>query len=116
MKPVIYGIPSCDSIRKAKKWFDAESIDYDFVDVRQTPPSRDQIAGWINVVGPAALINKRSTTWKNLSDAERHQVEHGDTLAVLLANPTLIKRPVLEYQGDTAVGFSADDYRSRFQR
>ena len=116
MKPVIYGIPTCDSIRKARKWFDAQSIDYQFIDVRQTAPTREQVAGWIEAVGQKAMINKRSTTWKNMSDTERHEVEHGDALKVLLANPTLIKRPVLEYAGDTAVGFSADDYAARFKR
>lgn len=114
MKPLIYGIPTCDSIRKARKWFDANNIEYSFSDVRQQCPSRAQIASWIEAVGPKALINKRSTTWKNMNDAARHDVEQGDTLAVLLANPTLIKRPVLEYQGDIAVGFSADDYARRF--
>lgn len=116
MKPVIYGIPTCDSIRKARKWFDAQGIDYDFIDVRQTAPTRAQVAGWIDAVGHQALINKRSTTWKNLDEAGRAEVEHGDSLSILLANPTLIKRPVLEYQGETAVGFNSDDYSARFER
>lgn len=116
MKPVIYGIPTCDSIRKARKWFDAQDINYEFIDVRATPPSRAQVASWIEVVGHSALINKRSTTWKNMSDKERTEVEHGDSLSVLLANPTLIKRPVLEYDGEIAVGFSADSYQQRFGR
>ena len=114
MKPIIYGIPTCDSIRKARKWFDTNGIDYLFVDLRDNLPSRQQVASWIAAVGDTALINKRSTTWKNMSDNERNEAEHGDVIAVLLANPTLIKRPVLEYQGNTAVGFSADDYASRF--
>jgi len=114
MKPIIYGIPTCDSIRKARKWFDANGISYLFVDLRETAPSRQQVADWMTAVGDSALVNKRSTTWKNMSDNERNEAEHGDVLAVLLANPTLIKRPVLEYQGNTAVGFNANDYASRF--
>lgn len=114
MKPIIYGIPTCDSIRKARKWFDAEHIDYDFVDVRKTPPSREQVEGWIAAVGQKALINKRSTTWKQMNEQDKEQVENADALPILLANPTLIKRPVLEYKGDTAVGFNADDYAARF--
>lgn len=114
MKPTIYGIPTCDSIRKARKWFDANDIGYTFIDLRETAPSRQQIANWITTVGETALVNKRSTTWKNMSDSERKEAEHGDVITVLLANPTLIKRPVLEHQGDTAIGFNADDYASRF--
>jgi|OM-RGC.v1.028442137 transcriptional regulator, Spx/MgsR family len=114
MKPQIYGIPSCDSIRKARKWFDANNVEYTFSDVRQQCPSRAQVASWIEAVGAKALINKRSTTWKNMDESARQEVEQGDTLGVLLANPTLIKRPVLEYQGEIAVGFSADDYAQRF--
>lgn len=116
MKPVIYGIPTCDSIRKARKWFIAEGIDFNFVDVRDTPPTRAKLAGWIDAVGNKALVNKRSTTWKNMSPAEREAAESGDTLSALLANPTLIKRPVLEYANETAVGFSSDDYAARFGR
>ena len=114
MKPIIYGIPTCDSIRKARKWFDANGIRYLFVDLRETAPSRQQVTDWMTAVGDSALVNKRSTTWKNMSDNERNEAEHGDVIAVLLANPTLIKRPVLVYQGNTTVGFNANDYASRF--
>ena len=114
MKPVIYGIPTCDSVRKARKWFEAESIEYDFVDFRKQAPTREQLATWLAALGNNALINKRSTTWKQLSDAERNEVENGDSIAILLAQPTLIKRPLLEYDGETAVGFSAKDYVTRF--
>src|SRR6056297_3527187 len=109
MQAVIYGIPSCDSIRKARKWFDAHQVEYRFVDVRETPPSRAQVEQWADAVGHKALINKRSTTWKDMNDGQREEAESGDSIAVLIANPTLIKRPVLEYSGHTRVGFDADD-------
>ena len=114
MHPVIYGIPNCDSVKKARQWFDAHAIAYTFVDVRKTPPSREQLARWMDCVGANLLINKRSTTWKNMSPNKRQEAEHGDTLTVLLDNPTLIKRPVLEHAGDVAVGFKADSYAQRF--
>ncbi len=114
MKPIIYGIPNCDSIRKARQWFEANGIEYTFVDFRQSTLSRDKVARWIEAAGHKILINKRSTTWKQMKDSDRHEVEHGDSLSVLLAHPTLIKRPVLEHQDNTIVGFSADDYASRF--
>ena len=67
-------------------------------------------------LGAAKMVNKRSTTWKNLSDADRNEAENGDTTAVLLANPTLIKRPVLEYRDVLDVGFSVDAYNHYFQQ
>lgn len=115
MTPVIYGIPNCDSIRKARKWFEANDIEYRFVDVRQTPPSSGEVSAWMAAVGQQALVNKRSTTWKQMGPEQRQQVESGDALPILLAHPTLIKRPVLEYAGQVAVGFSADDYSNRFE-
>ena len=116
MDPVIYGIPNCDSIKKAKQWFESEDLNYQFVDLRKTAPSPTQLRHWIDAVGQKALLNKRSTTWKNLSEQERLTAESGDAIALLLDHPTLIKRPVLEHQGETAVGFSATDYAIRFQR
>ncbi len=114
MQPIIYGIPNCDSVRKAKTWLNNQQIDYCFVDVRKTPPTKDQLACWLAAIGAKLLVNKRSTTWKNLSADERYEAEQGDTLAVLLDNPTLIKRPVLEHRGTTTVGFNADTYSERF--
>jgi len=115
MTPVIYGIPNCDSIRKARKWLEANAIEYRFVDVRQTPPSPEEVSGWMTAVGQKALVNKRSTTWKQLDPEQRQTAETGDALPILLAHPTLIKRPVLEYDGQVAVGFSVDDYSKRFE-
>lgn len=115
MQVVVYGIPNCDSIKKARNWFQANSVDYTFVDVRQNPPTREQLGHWMDCVGPKVLINKRSTTWKNMTTEEQQQTECGDTLSVLLKHPTLIKRPVLEHTGEVFVGFNADTYARRFK-
>lgn len=114
MQPVIYGIPNCDSIKKARQWFDSHAVAYTFIDVRQDAPSREQLGHWMACVGAKLLINKRSTTWKNMNASEQRETEQGDTLAVLLHHPTLIKRPVLEHAGDVIVGFNADLYAQRF--
>jgi len=114
MQPVIYGIPNCDSVKKARQWLTNHAIAYSFVDLRQTPPSRERLGLWIDCVGAKLLINKRSTTWKNMPYEEQQETECGDTLAVLLKHSTLIKRPVLEHVGDIVVGFNADKYAQRF--
>ena len=112
----LYGIPNCDTVRKARKWLTDNGIDHQFIDVRESTPPESQIAHWVMSLGAAKMVNKRSTTWKNLSDADRNEAENGDTTAVLLANPTLIKRPVLEYRDVLDVGFSIDAYNHYFQQ
>ena len=112
----LYGIPNCDTVRKALKWLTDNGIDHQFIDVRENTPPKSQIAHWVMSLGAAKLVNKRSTTWKNLSDADRNEAETGDTTAVLLANPTLIKRPVLEFRDVLNVGFSVDAYNHYFQQ
>ena len=112
----LYGIPNCDTVRKARKWLTDNGIDHQFIDVRENTPPESQIAHCVMSLGAAKMVNKRSTTWKNLSDADRNEAENGDTTAVLLANPTLIKRPVLEYRDVLDVGFSVDAYNHYFQQ
>ena len=112
----LYGIPNCDTVRKARKWLTDNGIDHQFIDVRENTPPKSQIAHWVMSLGAAKMVNKRSTTWKNLSDADRNEAENGDTTAVLLANHTLIKRPVLEFRDVLNVGFSVDAYNHYFQQ
>lgn len=112
----LYGIPNCDTVRKARKWLTDNGIDHQFIDVRENTPPKSQIAHWVMSLGAAKMVNKRSATWKSLSDADRNEAETGDSAAVLLANPTLIKRPVLEYRDVLDVGFSVDAYKHYFQQ
>lgn len=116
MNPVIYGIPNCDSIKKARRWLESQGLAYTFVDFRKTAPTPLQLNQWIAAVGEKTLLNRRSTTWKNLSEQDRLEAENGNARALLLSHPTLIKRPVLEHEGETAVGFNAADYAMRFGR
>ncbi|MEC8158192.1 MAG: Spx/MgsR family RNA polymerase-binding regulatory protein [Pseudomonadota bacterium] len=112
----LYGIPTCDSVRKARKWLTYNGIDHQFIDLRENTPPKAKIDHWVTSLGAAKMVNKRSTTWKNMSDEDRNEAETGDTAAVLLANPTLIKRPVLEYGDILDVGFSVDAYNHYFQQ
>mgnify|MGYP005689012683 FL=1 len=112
----LYGIPTCDTVRKARKWLTENGIDYEFIDVRENTPPKSQIDHWVASLGASKMVNKRSTTWKNLSDTDRAEAESGDITALLLANPTLIKRPVLEYGDVLDVGFSVDAYTHYFKQ
>ena len=104
-----YGLKNCDTCRKAMKELDAGGITYDYVDVRADGVPEKVITGWLKSVEADKLVNKRSTTWRGLREAERAKA---DTLAgaakLLAANPTLIKRPVIEISSNVLVGWTAE--------
>jgi len=113
-QPTLFGIPNCDTVRKARKWLDDQGLMHEFVDLRADTPSAIKISEWLSAVGSERLINRRSTTFKQLSQGDKAALEGGDTVSVLQAQPTLIKRPVLEWNNAVSVGFKAEDYAQLF--
>ena len=113
-QPTLFGIPNCDTVRKARKWLDDQGLTHEFVDLRADTPSAIKISEWLSAVGSERLINRRSTTFKQLSEGDKAALEGGDTVSVLQAQPTLIKRPVLEWKNGVSVGFKAEDYAQLF--
>lgn len=110
----LYGIKNCDTVRRARKWLDTSGLDYHFHDFRNHALESQTIDRWLLQAGPERLINRRSTTWKQLDDDTRARLQGGEDVASLLAaQPTLIKRPVLEHNGGITVGFSDELYRER---
>lgn len=107
----LYGIPSCDSCRKARQWLNTAGIAHEWVDVRADGVSRERLDQWRNTLGDAALINKRSKTWRDFDDDARDRAS-ADPVAVLVDHPTLIKRPILETDTDVLAGFSAARYEA----
>ena len=113
-QPLLFGIPNCDTVRKARKWLDEHGLTHEFIDLRADRPSTKKISQWLSAVGSERLINRRSTTFKQLSQGDRAALEGGDTVSVLQGQPTLIKRPVLEWSNSVLVGFKAEDYAQLF--
>lgn len=113
-QPLLYGISNCDSVRKARAWLETQQIDYQFVDFKDTPPTVAMINIWLASIGQTQLVNRRSTTYRQLQEAEKKLLDEGDTASVLAIHPTLIKRPVLDWKGHVSVGFTALDYAHRF--
>ncbi len=112
--PTLFGIPNCDSVRKARKWMDNQGIAHNFIDLRENTPPVSRIASWLGTVGVERLVNRRSTTYKQLDESQREALS-GDAAAELLCDhPTLIKRPVLVWRDKGSVGFSEQDFASRF--
>jgi arsenate reductase len=103
----VYGIRNCDTCRKALKWLESEGIEHCFHDFRKDGLADTQVAAWLEAVGSDVLLNRRGTTWRNLSDTEKDSVDAGKAEALIVANPTLVKRPVFEGAGTLLVGFGA---------
>jgi arsenate reductase len=107
----IYGIPNCDTCKKARRWLDAQGTEYRFHDVRADGIDRATLESWLTQVDLKTLLNTRSTTWRNLPDEEKAEVGNDRALSLMLEHPTLIKRPVLDHGGGIVVGFKEDRYR-----
>ncbi len=110
----IFGIKNCDTVKKARSWLEDKSVEYTFHDVRLDGLSLNEVQSWIDAVGIEELVNKQSTTWKQLSSQEQQQALTTSTAAMILANPTLFKRPVLKHDDKIIVGFKPDEYQSLF--
>ena len=108
----LYGIKNCDTVRKARKWLEAEKIDYTFHDFREDGLNETTVTQWVNVIGWETLFNKRSTSFRNLTDAEKKDINQEKAIALMVQYPTLIKRPVLVNSDKILVGFKEADYQA----
>jgi arsenate reductase len=111
----LYGITNCDTVKKARKWLDNNGIEYEFVDFRKTPLSTAQLKNWAAAIDWQTLLNKRSRTWRELPDSQKDPLNKTKALTLMQEIPTLIKRPVLEKDGEILVGFQDSEYQSLFQ-
>ena len=100
----LYGLKNCDTCKKALKALGAKDVT--FVDIRDEADLPAKLPHWLDAVGAVTLVNKRSTTWRNLSEAEKTNALEGDTVGVLKIHPTLIKRPVIEQADKVFVGWT----------
>lgn len=112
----LYGIPNCDTVKKARTWLEANGIDYAFHDFKKQGVSDPLLRRWLAQVPLSLLLNRKGTTWRALADADKALAEDADgAIALMQRSPSLIKRPVLEHDGAVSVGFAADQYAERFQ-
>ena len=113
-RPKLYGISNCDSVRAAKKWLTANDIEFDYIDFRKDGMTQVDLAAWNKSAGLAVLLNKRGTTWRKLAESQQAFTTDEQGLALLKSEPTLIKRPVLEANGEVTVGFKEALYAQMF--
>lgn len=110
----VYGISNCDTVRKTRKWLDANGIEFSFHDFRKDGLDAASVDRWCDALGLDAVLNKRGTTWRQLPEAQRDSLDEAGLRALLVEHPTLIKRPVLEHNDSVRVGFKAEDYAELF--
>ncbi len=108
----VYGIPNCDTVKKARAWLTAQGLDYEFHDFKKQGVSAEQLATWMQAAGWEKLTNRQGTTWRKLDPAVQAQVTDAASAAALLQEHTsIIKRPVVEWaDGRITVGFKAEDW------
>lgn len=110
MGVTIYGIRNCDTMKKARAWLDGHGVAYEFHDYKKHGVAEAQLAGWCERAGWQRLLNKAGTTFRKLPDADKQDLDQAKAIGLMVANPSMIKRPVLEAGGSLLVGFKADAY------
>ena len=111
-RPIMYGIPNCDTIKKARKWLEAKGVDYGFHDYKKAGIDEAVLYGWVDELGWEVLLNKAGTTFRKLSDAEKQDIDADKAVALMLAHPSMIKRPVLDLGDRRIVGFKPEIYEA----
>ena len=111
MPITIYGIKNCDTMKKARAWLDKRGVDYAFHDYKMAGIERAQLEEWAKKVGWDTLLNRAGTTFRNLPDKDKNDIDSKKAITLMLAQPSMIKRPVLDLgRGKVLAGFAPDIY------
>ena len=110
---ILHGIKACDTMKKARAWLDARGVAYHFHDYKTAGISRPTLKQWCRAVGWETLLNRAGTTFRKLPDADRENLDEAKAIALMLAAPSMIKRPVLDTGKGLIVGFKPEIYDGR---
>ncbi|MDE2403756.1 MAG: arsenate reductase [Sphingomonadales bacterium] len=110
MTLTMYAIPNCDTVKKARAWLDARGIAYAFHDYKKAGADAGKLAAWIAAAGLDKVLNRAGTTFRKLPDAEKADLDAARAVALMAANPSAIKRPIVEFAGGLLVGFKPDEW------
>ena len=111
----VYGIPNCDTMKKARKWLDANGIDYEFHDYKKKGITKVKLKDWCKKADWEILLNRRGTTWRKLDDETKASINKTAAIDIMAENTSIIKRPVIETGDTILVGFSEDEYKPAFK-
>ena len=110
MTPILYGIPNCDTVKKARVWLDQHDVAYAFHDYKKVGIDRPRLEAWVAEHGWEVVLNRAGTTFRALPDADRTDLDASRAIDLMLAQPSMIKRPVLDLGDRTVVGFKPERY------
>lgn len=110
----VYGIPNCDTMKKARKWLAEHDVAYQFHDYKKEGVDEKRLRGWVSQVGWETLLNRRGMMWRKLDDGVKAGIDEASAIQVMLETPSIIKRPVLEHGKTLQVGFKEADYEAIF--
>ena len=110
MSYVLYGIKACDTMKKARTWLDEQGVTYAFHDYKAAGIDRDSLQKWCDEHGWETILNRAGTTFRKLDDTQKADLDQSKAIELMLAQPSMIKRPVLDLGERTLVGFKADRY------
>ncbi|HEY1837249.1 MAG: ArsC family reductase [Rhizomicrobium sp.] len=110
MATTLYGIKNCDTMKKARAWLEKHGVAYEFYDYKLAGIDRARLENWIKRVGWEVLLNRAGTTFRKLPDKDKANVTEKKAIALMMAQPSMIKRPVLEIGGKLTVGFKPEIY------
>ena len=114
MSTTLYGIRNCDTIKKARTWLDRRGVAYDFHDYKSAGIDRNRLSRWTAALGWEKLLNRSGTTFRKLPDADKRELDEAKAIALMLAHPSTIKRPVIETNGALVAGFDPQRYEALF--
>ncbi len=115
-RPVtIYGIKNCDTMKKARTWLETHGVAYTFHDYKTEGVAPGVLQAWARAVGWETLLNRSGTTFRKLPEADKTGLDAGKAIALMLAQPSMIKRPVLDVGGTLTVGFKPETYEAVFR-
>lgn len=114
MSVTIFGIKNCDTMKKARAWLDGHGVAYNFHDYKTAGIDKAHLTRWAKQAGWETLLNRAGTTFRKLPDADKDGLTEAKAIALMLAQPSMIKRPVLETGGALLVGFRPEAYEKAF--
>jgi Spx/MgsR family transcriptional regulator len=112
MTLTLYGIPNCDTVKKARTWLEAREAAYTFHDYKKAGADPVRLAVWCRAAGWEKLLNRAGTTFRKLPEADREGLDEAGAIALMAAHPSCIKRPVVEHSGGLLVGFKPEEWEA----
>ena len=114
MTITLYGIPNCDTVKKARTWLEAKGLAYEFHDYKKHGADPARLTAWQQQAGWEKVINRAGTTFRKLPEADKHGLDAAKAVRVMAEHPSTIKRPIVELPGGLLVGFKPDEWEAHF--